>query len=163
MLYYYEMERSRRMESIKAGPSAGKASIGGPFTLQNANEDGKKFSTTQLHGKFALLYFGFTMCPDICPDELEKMAECVNLVAKEGKEVVPVFISIDPERDTVKRVKEYVKEFHPKLIGLTGSVVRMRDEGGGRPKNSVTVTSKTTTAPKVNHNERRNSLTVRVT
>ena len=61
LLYYYEVERSRRMEAIKAGPSAGKASIGGPFTLQNANENGKKFSTTQLHGKFALLYFGFTM------------------------------------------------------------------------------------------------------
>lgn len=61
LLYYYEMERARRLEAIRAGPSAGKASIGGPFTLKNANENGKKFSTTQLHGKFALLYFGFTM------------------------------------------------------------------------------------------------------
>ena len=50
------------------------------------------------------------------------MAECVDHVAAAGKEIVPVFVSIDPERDTVKRVKEYVKEFHPKLIGLTGSV-----------------------------------------
>ena len=66
-------------------------------------------------------------CPDICPDELEKMAAAVDLVAKAGKEVVPVFISIDPERDTVKRVKEYVKEFHPTLIGLTGGVEACKD------------------------------------
>jgi len=63
LLYYYERERSRRLESIsgKTGPSVGKAAIGGDFTLQNANQDGKKFSTTELHGKYALIYFGFTM------------------------------------------------------------------------------------------------------
>jgi len=129
LLYYYERERSRRLESIsgKTGPSVGKAAIGGDFTLQNANQDGKKFSTTELHGKYALIYFGFTMCPDICPDEMEKMAECVDLVAKGGGEVVPVFVTIDPERDTVQRVKEYVKEFHPKMVGLTGSVEACKD------------------------------------
>lgn len=122
LLYYFERERARRLDAIKEGPGAGKAAIGGPFELRNANADGARFHTSDLHGKYALLYFGFTMCPDICPDELEKMAEAVNLVEKAGKEIVPVFVSIDPERDTVKRVKEYVKEFHPKLLGLTGSV-----------------------------------------
>ena len=123
LLYMYDMERQRRLESIKAGPSSGKASIGGPFgNMKLANDDGARWHTDELKGKFALLYFGFTMCPDICPDELEKMAECVDLVEKAGKTISPVFISIDPERDTVKRVKEYVKEFHPRLIGVTGSV-----------------------------------------
>ena len=123
LLWWYDAERRRRLESIRAGPSSGKASIGGAFgNMKLANENGRAWRTDELEGKFALLYFGFTMCPDICPDELEKMAECVDLVEKSGKSVVPVFVSIDPERDTVKRVKEYVKEFHPKLLGVTGSV-----------------------------------------
>ena len=161
VLFFFDRERQRRLDSVRQGPvGAGKASIGGPFELKLANEKGRPFKTTELHGKYALLYFGFTMCPDICPDELEKMAECVDIVngvvakdkggvdrgvkdardkvAKdtdtkgdkastihtEPKEdlLVPVFISIDPSRDTVQRVGEYVKEFHPKLLGLTGSV-----------------------------------------
>lgn len=123
LLWWYDAERRRRLESIRAGPSSGKASIGGAFgNVKLANENGRAWRTDELKGKFALLYFGFTMCPDICPDELEKMAECVDLVEKAGKSVVPVFVSIDPERDTVKRVKEYVKEFHPKLLGVTGTV-----------------------------------------
>lgn len=79
LLYYYEMERARRLEAIKAGPSAGKASIGGPFKLQNANENGKNFSTTQLHGKFALLYFGFTMVrgPLIRTHPVARCVSCV--------------------------------------------------------------------------------------
>ena len=100
LLYYFERERARRVDAIKEGPGAGKAAIGGPFELRNANADGARFRTSDLHGKYALLYFGFTMCPDICPDELEKMAEAVNLVEKAGQEIVPVFVSIDPERDT---------------------------------------------------------------
>mmetsp|Transcript_28859 Transcript_28859/g.71240 ORF Transcript_28859/g.71240 Transcript_28859/m.71240 type:complete len:226 (-) Transcript_28859:205-882(-) len=126
LLYYYERERARRLDVIKAGPSAGKAAIGGPFTLTNS-ETGKTFTANELKGGYSLIYFGFTMCPDICPDEMEKMAECVELVGKAGKAVTPVFITIDPERDTVKRVKEYVKEFHPKMIGLTGSVEACKD------------------------------------
>ena len=139
VLYFFDKERQRRLDSVKAGPSAGKASIGGPFELKLANEKGRTWKTSELHGKYALLYFGFTMCPDICPDELEKMAECVDIVngvdnvSDKASEKVPekgidkdlltpVFISIDPERDTVKRTAEYVKEFHPKLLGLTGSV-----------------------------------------
>jgi len=143
VLYFFERERTRRLDSVKAGPSAGKASLGGPFELRLANENGRRWDTSELRGGYALLYFGFTMCPDICPDELEKMAECVDIVnakmstaqpplekekAREtpGDErrlpLTPVFVSIDPERDTVKRVAEYVKEFHPNLLGLTGTV-----------------------------------------
>jgi protein SCO1/2 len=142
VLYFFDRERTRRLDSVKQGPSAGKAAIGGPFALRLANENGRVWNTKELHGRYGLLYFGFTMCPDICPDELEKMAEAVDLVnqkmgqtetgggdghGKEKEYITPVFVSIDPERDTVARVKEYVREFHPKLLGLTGSVAECKN------------------------------------
>jgi len=100
---------------------AGKAAVGGPFEL--VDYDGKPFSDKDLRGEFALLYFGFTFCPDICPDELEKVSEAIDLVEKKvGVQIVPVFISVDPERDTPAKIKSYVKEFHPRMLGLTGSL-----------------------------------------
>ena len=141
VLFFFENEKKRRMKSIAENQKGvGKAAVGGPFELINAATN-KKFTDKDLLGNFSLIYFGFTTCPDICPDELEKMAEVIDIVEKEMEKqnsnpdnnasssssslkrtpLVPVFISIDPERDTAKVVKEYVKEFHPKLIGLTGS------------------------------------------
>jgi len=100
--------------------SAGKANVGGPFSL--TDQDGRRFSDKDLRGSYALLYFGFCTCPDICPDELEKLTAAVNAVEKRtGRFVQPVFITVDPERDNVKRIKSYVREFHPRMIGLTGS------------------------------------------
>ncbi|CAA7051051.1 unnamed protein product [Microthlaspi erraticum] len=127
LVYYYENEKKRHIEDIntnsiavKEGPSAGKAAIGGPFSL--VRDDGKRITEKDLMGKWSILYFGFTHCPDICPDELIKLAAAIDKIKeKSGVDVVPVFISVDPERDTVQQVHEYVKEFHPKLIGLTGS------------------------------------------
>eukprot|EP00879_Flechtneria_rotunda_P004816 GHRR01005089.1.p1 GENE.GHRR01005089.1~~GHRR01005089.1.p1 ORF type:complete len:313 (+),score=96.78 GHRR01005089.1:264-1202(+) len=98
----------------------GKAAVGGPFSL--VDQDGKTFTHENLLGKFSVLYFGFTHCPDICPDELEKLAAAVDLLEqKQQHHIQPVFISVDPKRDTPKAVKAYIKEFHPRLIGLTGS------------------------------------------
>ncbi|GFP93824.1 protein sco1 homolog 1 mitochondrial [Phtheirospermum japonicum] len=127
LVYYYDKEKRRHIEEIntastavRQGPSAGKAAIGGPFNLIDHN--GKPVTDKDFIGKWNLIYFGFTHCPDICPDELIKMAEAIDKIKKKsGMEVVPVFISVDPERDNVEQVREYVKEFHPKLIGLTGS------------------------------------------
>ncbi|XP_010467177.1 PREDICTED: protein SCO1 homolog 1, mitochondrial [Camelina sativa] len=127
LVYYYNEEKKRHIEDIntksiavKEGPSAGKAAIGGPFSL--IRDDGKRVTEKDLMGKWTILYFGFTHCPDICPDELIKLAAAIDKIKeKSGVDVVPVFISVDPERDTVQQVHEYVKEFHPKLIGLTGS------------------------------------------
>jgi len=110
----------------KSQQVAGKAAVGGPFRLIDTR--GKAFTNRDLLGEFALLYFGFTHCPDICPDELEKVAEAVDAVERTtGAKVVPVFISVDPRRDTPARVAAYVKEFHPRMLGLTGSEQAVTD------------------------------------
>lgn len=101
--------------------SVGRPQIGGPFNLVDQN--GKPFTDADLKGKFTLIYFGFTHCPDICPEELDKMSDVVDKIDKEhpGKDIVtPVFVSVDPARDSVPQVKAYVQEFHPRIIGLTG-------------------------------------------
>ena len=90
----------------------GKALVGGPFSLISAGT-GDVFTEKNLLGHWSLIYFGFTNCPDICPDELDKMSAVVNQLDKlhggEGEDaVLPVFISCDPARDSVKEVKKYI-------------------------------------------------------
>lgn len=105
----------------------GKSKIGGTFDL--IDQDGNPKKSEDYHGKWVLLYFGFTHCPDICPDEMEKMSEVYDKLKEAKKttnasylgDVVPLMITVDPERDGVKQMKEYCKEFHPELIGLTGT------------------------------------------
>jgi len=111
----------------------GKSKIGGSFEL--VDQEGKTRTSADFHGKWVLLYFGFTHCPDICPDEMEKLAEVYDNLTAESKkgsnkavtEPVPLFITVDPERDGVKEVAEYIKEFHPKFIGLTGSAEKIKE------------------------------------
>lgn len=127
LVIYYDQEKKRRIEELqnlstqaKEGPSVGKAAIGGPFNL--VNHEGKSVTERDFMGKWTLIYFGFTHCPDICPDELQKMVSAIDKIKEKARlEVVPVFISVDPDRDTVEQVREYVKEFHPNLVGLTGN------------------------------------------
>ncbi|OMO85036.1 Copper chaperone SCO1/SenC [Corchorus capsularis] len=133
IVLYYDKLKKRHIEEInnaskavKEGPSVGKAAIGGPFSL--INHDGKPVTEKDFLGNWNVIYFGFTHCPDICPDELVKLVAAVDKIKeKAGIDIVPVFISVDPERDTVEQVREYVKEFHPKLIGLTGTPEEVRN------------------------------------
>ncbi|MES2214981.1 MAG: SCO family protein [Pseudomonadota bacterium] len=103
----------------------GDADIGGDFTL--IDQDGKTFTNTQLKGKLSLIYFGFTFCPDICPTSLQKITKVIETLDKYGKDVTPVFITIDPKRDTSESLKKYLANFHPKLIGLTGEEKDIKD------------------------------------
>jgi protein SCO1/2 len=105
-----------------APPLAG-AKIGGPFTL--TDQDGKQATDRQFEGKYRLIYFGFTYCPDVCPVDLQNIGQALRQLEKSdpalASRVQPIFISVDPERDTPPVLKQYVAAFHPRLIGLTGT------------------------------------------
>ena len=122
ILYYFEKSRQRvEKNSIRRkNVSIGRPAIGGPFQLKSLND--KIVSNEDFKGKWVLLYFGFTNCPDICPEELEKMSQVHAELQRLGYASVPVFVSVDPERDTPEKIDNYLKEFHADFIGLTGSI-----------------------------------------
>ncbi len=95
--------------------------IGGAFTLTDHN--GEKVTERSYEGRYKLIYFGFTYCPAVCPTELQKMRQALKgLPAELAEKVQPVFITTDPERDSVAVMKDYVSLFDPRLVGLTGTL-----------------------------------------
>ncbi len=103
-----------------AGPAgSGVALVGGPFTL--TDQDGRKVTEKDFLGKYMLVFFGFTFCPDICPTELQVMSAALDMMGPEAEKIRPVFVTIDPERDTPEVMKAYVANFGPRLTGLTGT------------------------------------------
>ncbi|AWZ02767.1 hypothetical protein RHODOSMS8_03257 [Rhodobiaceae bacterium] len=100
--------------------SSGAALIGGPFEL--VQHDGNTVTNETFNGELMLIYFGFTFCPDVCPTELQIMSNALDLVGDDAEQVRPILISIDPERDTVEAMAQYVSHFHPRMTGLTGTV-----------------------------------------
>jgi protein SCO1 len=99
--------------------SSGTALVGGPFLLVGA--DGKPVTDRDFRGRYMLIFFGFTHCPDICPAELQVIAQALEQLGDKAKNVVPIFITLDPERDTPEAMANFVKSFGPNFVGLTGS------------------------------------------
>lgn len=99
--------------------TTGKALVGGPFTL--TDHTGKTVTDKSFVGKYMLIYFGYTYCPDVCPTELQVMTAALDTLGEDADKITPVFVSIDPERDTVEVMKDYVANFHPRMVGLTGT------------------------------------------
>jgi protein SCO1/2 len=94
--------------------------IGGPFSL--IDQTGHGVTDADFRGKLMLIYFGYTYCPDVCPTTLGNVVQAYDLLAPEEQaQVVPIFITVDPERDTVDQIAQYVDAFSPVLVGLTGS------------------------------------------
>jgi len=102
----------------------GSSLIHGAFELQNAQ--GKTVTEKQFKGRYMLVYFGYTYCPDICPTTLLLVQNALNRMGAQANKVQPIFISIDPERDTPKTVGEYASHFGPRLIGLSGSPAQIK-------------------------------------
>lgn len=101
------------------GGAVGGGSVGGPFTLTDEND--KRVTEKDVLTGPSLVYFGYTFCPDICPTDTARNAEAADALEEMGYEVTPVFISVDPHRDTPEVLKEWTDYIHPRMIGLTGT------------------------------------------
>ena len=93
--------------------------IGGPFTLTASN--GQKVSDSDFRGKWLLIYFGYTHCPDICPTTLAEISETLTLLGSLAREVQPLFVTIDPDRDTPEMVGDFINRIDDRIVGLTGT------------------------------------------
>jgi len=104
--------------------TSGKALIGGPFSL--VDHTGKRVSEKTYTGKFMLVFFGYTNCPNLCPAQLQVMSLALNALGDEASRIQPILITLDPQRDTVAAMARYVKNFDNRLIGLTGTPEEIR-------------------------------------
>jgi cytochrome oxidase Cu insertion factor (SCO1/SenC/PrrC family) len=102
-----------------SGGGAGVALVGGPFQL--TDQDGKSVTEKDLLGKHVLMFFGYTYCPDVCPTELQIITAALQQMGSEADGIRPVFVTIDPARDTPKAMKDYLANFDPRFMGLTGT------------------------------------------
>eukprot|EP00061_Rhincodon_typus_P013204 g39430.t1 len=129
-LWYYVHLEKKQQEKVKRQEQLQKLALGqGDFNL--LDHTGKSRTKKDFFGKWVLLYFGFTHCPDICPDELDKISSVVQIldVDRALPPVQPIFITVDPERDGVEEMARYIKDFHSRMIGLTGTPGQIKDLG----------------------------------
>ncbi|EGV33334.1 electron transport protein SCO1/SenC [Thiorhodococcus drewsii AZ1] len=99
--------------------------IGGDFQL--IDQDGRPFSLSQVRGKVVVLSFGYTFCPDICPTTLAVISAALRQLGDQADRVQGIFISLDPDRDTPEKLREYVRYFDARLIGLTGTAKELKE------------------------------------
>lgn len=123
--FYHLLEKPAE-ETGRAGAASlmndlmsGKGQVGGPFTL--TDQHGTARSPTDFRGQLVLLYFGYLFCPDVCPTDLHAIGQLIELLGSEGKAVQPVFVTLDPERDTQANIGKYATAFHPRFVALRGS------------------------------------------
>jgi protein SCO1 len=102
-----------------SGSQPAALTVGGPFSLIDG--DGKPVTDQTWRGKYMLVYFGYTYCPDVCPTTLTSVAAALDKLGPKADQIQPLFITVDPKRDTQAVVKQYAAAFSPRLIGLTGS------------------------------------------
>lgn len=101
----------------------GRGTVGGPFTL--TDQTGRTRSDSEFRGKLMIVYFGYSYCPDVCPADLMAITQALDALGPAAEGIQPVFITVDPERDT-KGLADYVAAFHHSLVGLTGSPEEIR-------------------------------------
>lgn len=140
LIFYFRYEKARmeRKRVAEAAKGVGRPKVGGPFEL--VDQRGEPFGDERMRGGYSLVYFGFSHCPDICPEELDKMAQMIDLVnaspllssSPESNPnalppLLPIFITCDPARDTPAVLSTYLSEFHPSIVGLTGTWEQIKD------------------------------------
>lgn len=118
LLIYYQLEKQATV-SLQDRSVEGRPNIGGDFVL--IDQHGIVRSTTEFRGKYQLIYFGYSFCPDICPLGLQNISGALTRLGRDLEQIVPIFVTIDPERDTVENLKIYATNFHPNFIMLTGT------------------------------------------
>ena len=116
---------SKTVPGLGKSVVTGRADVGGPFQL--IDQTGKPVSDADFRGRYMLIYFGYSFCPDVCPTTLAVMAQALEKLGPEARRVTPVFITIDPERDSPKVLADYMKAFGPNFVGLTGSDAAIKD------------------------------------
>lgn len=116
---YFSNKVASKKGQVAQIQKVGVPQIGGPFNL--IDQDGKTVSEADFKGKYMLIYFGFTYCPDVCPTSLTIMEDALDMLGDKAENITPIFITVDPERDDSEAMKTYVEYFHPRLVGLTGS------------------------------------------
>ena len=99
--------------------SIGTALVGGPFSL--TDQTGRKVTDKDFRGHYMLVFFGYTYCPDLCPTELQVMSAALDSLGAKADDIQPIFITFDPQRDTPEVLKQYISNFHPRFVGLTGT------------------------------------------
>jgi len=133
LYYYYRLVKDRSQKKQQEGATSdvqshGRALLGGPFELVDSN--GRKVTSEDFKGRYMLLYFGFTNCPDICPGELEKIGKMLKLMEADKdfnvSDFAPVFISVDPHRDSPAKMKTYGKDYDRRITWLTGSAEQVK-------------------------------------
>lgn len=116
---FLEDENNSSLAQVIDQKGSGHARIGGSFEL--IDHEGQARTEADYKGKFLLVYFGYTFCPDICPTALYNISQALDTLGKKSDQLIPLFISIDPERDTVKQLALYKSNFNPRIVMLTGS------------------------------------------
>ena len=119
--------------SQRSAPPLAGAAIGGPFAL--VDQDGKRVTDRDFAGRYRIMYFGYTFCPDVCPVDMQKIGAALKQFETRdparAARVVPVFVSVDPERDTPAVLADYLSNFDPRIVGLTGSLSEVQKAAAG--------------------------------
>jgi len=121
---YFLWRASDNLPALGGSVVTGTAQIGGPFRLIDQN--GVKRSSADFRGRFMLIYFGYSYCPDVCPTTLSLMADALDKLGPQGDAIVPIFITIDPERDSPAKLKPYLASFGPRFVGLTADLATIK-------------------------------------
>lgn len=118
--WWYSSQPGDRVQAVSGG---GQVPIGGPFELVDQN--GQTVTEADFAGRYMLVFFGFTYCPDVCPTALWEVTQALDMLEEaapdKAEQVVPIFITVDPERDDSEAMKSYISHFHPSMMGLTGT------------------------------------------